>query len=348
MQIINLLSDTGTKPTPGMLQAMMAAEVGDDVFREDPTVNALEEKCAALVGHEAALFCPSGTMTNQIALKVHTRPLDEVICDEMSHIYQYEVGGYAFNSGIGINLIRTDYGILNADQVLAAIKPRFDWLPKSSLVVIENTCNKGGGSTYTLDAIKNIRLVCKNQGLALHLDGARLFNALVETGDTPAAIGAEVDSISICLSKGLGAPVGSVLTGSRDFIAEARRVRKVMGGGMRQAGYLAGAGIYALDHHIERLQEDHVHARQLATALKQLAYTANIRPVQTNIVIFDLVKPATPPHFLAYLKANGISASAFGPQTIRFVTHLDVGAEMIKRAIEVLQGYSAAGNKSQP
>ncbi len=348
MQIINLLSDTGTKPTPGMLQAMMAAEVGDDVFREDPTVNALEAKCAALVGHEAALFCPSGTMTNQIALKVHTRPLDEVICDEMSHIYQYEVGGYAYNSGIGVNLIRTENGILNADQVLAAVKPRFDWLPKSSLVVIENTCNKGGGSTYTLERIKNIRAVCKNQGLALHLDGARLFNALVESGDTPADIGAQVDSISICLSKGLGAPVGSVLTGSRDFIAEARRVRKVMGGGMRQAGYLAAAGIYALDHHVERLLEDHAHARQLATALGQFPYTANIRPVQTNIVIFDLEKPATPPHFLEYLKSNGVTASAFGPQTIRFVTHLDVDSGMIARAIEILQAYSARGNKSQP
>ncbi|MCB9330819.1 MAG: aminotransferase class I/II-fold pyridoxal phosphate-dependent enzyme [Lewinellaceae bacterium] len=348
MQIINLLSDTGTKPTPEMLKAMMAAEVGDDVFREDPTVNALEEKCAALVGHEAALFCPSGTMTNQIALKVHTRPLDEVICDEMSHIYQYEVGGYAYNSGIGVNLIRTENGILNADLVQAAVKPRFDWLPKSSLVVVENTCNKGGGSTYTLDTIKGIREVCKSNGLALHLDGARLFNALVESGDHPADFGAQVDSISICLSKGLGAPVGSVLTGNRNFIAEARRVRKVMGGGMRQAGYLAAAGIYALDHHVERLKVDHAHARKLATALGQLAYTANIRPVQTNIVIFDLVKPAVPPHFLEYLKSNGVSASAFGPQTIRFVTHLDVSAEMINRAIEILKTYSAAGNKSQP
>ncbi len=347
MPSINLLSDTVTQPTPAMLQAMLAAEVGDDVFREDPTVNALEEKCAALVGHEAALFCPSGTMTNQIALKVHTRPLDEVICDEMSHIYQYEVGGYAFNSGIGINLIRTENGILNAEQVAAAVKPRFDWLPLSKLAVIENTCNKGGGSIYPLQTIREIREVCKKHQLRLHLDGARLFNALVETGDSPADIGAAVDSISICLSKGLGAPVGSVLTGPRDFIAEARRVRKALGGGMRQAGYLAAAGIYALDHHIERLRDDHHHARLLAAALDGLDYVAGIRPVQTNIVIFDLKLPATPAHFLEFLSKKGVKASAFGPQTIRLVTHLDVRAEMIKQAIDILRDYSA-GSRSQP
>ncbi len=342
MDMINLLSDTVTKPTPGMLKAMWAAEVGDDVFREDPTVNALEEKCAALFGHEAALFCPSGTMTNQIALKVHTRPLDEVICDEMSHIYQYEVGGYAFNSGIGVNLVRTPNGILNAGQVEAAIKPLYDWLPKSTLVVLENTCNKGGGSLYALEEIRAIRAVCQKNNLALHLDGARIFNALVETGDAPPAIGAEVDSMSICLSKGLGAPVGSVLTGRKTFIAEARRVRKVMGGGMRQAGYLAAAGIYALENHLERLSIDHAHARQLASALGELPYVNHIRPVQTNIVIFDLIPPATPVAFLAYLSKNGIKASAFGPQTIRLVTHLDVHPEMIVQAIKVLQAYAVA------
>lgn len=339
--MINLLSDTVTKPTPGMLRAMMAAEVGDDVFREDPTVNALEAKCADLFGHEAGLFCPSGTMTNQIALKVHTRPLDEVICDEMSHIFQYEVGGYAFNSGIGVNLIRTPYGILTADLVEAAVRPPFDWLPRSTLVVIENTCNKGGGGTYSIEAIRDIRAVCRNKGLALHLDGARIFNALVATGGTPAEIGTEVDSISICLSKGLGAPVGSVLVGSRAFIAEARRVRKAMGGSMRQAGYLAAAGIYALDHHIERLQEDHDHARRLADTLRELPYVENIRPVETNIVIFDLVPPSNPAHFLAYLTQNGAKASAFGPQTIRMVTHLDVSAEMIEQTAAILRGYAA-------
>ena len=339
--MINLLSDTVTKPTPGMLQAMMAAEVGDDVFREDPTVNALEALCAEMFGHEAGLFCPSGTMTNQIALKVHTRPLDEVICDEMSHIYQYEVGGYAFNSGIGVNLIRTPNGILTADLVEAAVRPLFDWLPKSTLVVLENTCNKGGGGTYTLEAIRAIRAVCQRKNLALHLDGARIFNALVATGGTPADIGVLVDSASICLSKGLGAPVGSVLVGNRAFIGEARRVRKAMGGGMRQAGYLAAAGIYALRHHVERLQEDHAHARRLADILEEMPYVDNIRPVETNIVIFDLVPPTTPALFLDYLEKNGAKASAFGPQTIRMVTHLDVSAEMVEQAAAILRGYMA-------
>jgi len=337
--MINLLSDTVTKPTPGMLKAMWTAEVGDDVFREDPTVNALEAKCAALFGHEAALFCPSGTMANQIALKVHTRPLDEVICDEMSHIYQYEVGGYAFHSGIGVNLLKGENGILNAAMIEAAIKPRYDWLPRSSLVVIENTCNKGGGSIYPLERIRDIRKMCQKNGIALHLDGARLFNALVETEDAPASIGAELDSISLCLSKGLGAPIGSVLVGNQAFIAEARRVRKAMGGGMRQAGYLAAAGIYALDHHVERLRDDHAHARQLADVLAKLPWVANIRPVQTNILIFDLVSPLTPALFLDYLKQNGVVASAFGPQTIRFVTHLDVTQEMLKQAVGILQRF---------
>lgn len=334
--MINLLSDTTTKPTPDMLKAMWAAEVGDDVFREDPTVNALEAKCADLFGHEAALFCPSGTMANQIALKVHTRPLDEVICDEMSHIYQYEVGGYAFHSGIAVNLLKGENGILHAEMVEAAIRPQQDWLPRSTLVVIENTCNKGGGSIYPLANIQAIRGVCKRKGLALHLDGARIFNALVETGDSPIRIGKEVDSLSICLSKGLGAPVGSVLIGNQAFIAEARRVRKAMGGGMRQAGYLAAAGIYALDHHVERLREDHAHARHLADALAKLPWVTNIRPVQTNILIFDLVQPKTPVTFLESLKQKGIIASAFGPQTIRFVTHLDVSRAMIEQVIRCM------------
>jgi threonine aldolase len=333
--MINLLSDTVTKPTPAMLRAMWAAEVGDDVFREDPTVNALEAKCAELFGREAALYCPSGTMTNQIAQKVHTRPLDEVICDEMSHIFQYEVGGYAFHSGIAVNLLRGENGILTADLVDAAVKPRHDWLPLSRLVVLENTCNKGGGSIYPIENIRAIRAVCQKRGLALHLDGARIFNALVETGDATLEIGSLFDSVSICLSKGLGAPVGSVLIGGKDFIGEARRVRKVMGGGMRQAGYMAAAGIYALDHHINRLKEDHDNARKMATMLAELPWATNIRPVQTNILIFDLRPPLTPAVFLDYLKQNGVIASAFGPQTIRFVTHLDVTEQMAEGAMEV-------------
>jgi threonine aldolase len=324
-----------------MLQAMMAAEVGDDVFREDPTVRALEEKAADIFGHEAGLFCPSGTMTNQIALKVHTRPLDEVICDEMSHIFQYEVGGYAFHSGIGVNLLHGENGILTPEMVEKAIKAPFDWLPRSTLVVLENTCNKGGGSIYPMENIRGIKEVCKRKGMSLHLDGARLFNALVETGDDARELGSCFDSISLCLSKGLGAPVGSVLMGNKSFVAEARRVRKVMGGGMRQAGYLAAAGIYALDNNIERLRDDHAHARQLAEALNQLPYVASIRPVETNLVIFDLMPEYTPQQLLDYLLEKGVRASAFGPQTIRFVTHLDVDQEMIQQAIRILQAFQA-------
>ena len=239
--MINLTSDTLTKPTPEMLQAMMSAEVGDDVFRADPTVNALEEKATNLFGMEAALFCPSGTMTNQIAMNVHTGRLEEVICHEYSHVYQYETGGYAANSGIAMNLLQGDFGKINANQIQAAIRPDYDWLPKSKLVVIENTCNKGGGSFYTIDEIEPIRQVCDKNGLGLHLDGARLFNALVESGENPKIWGEHFDRISICLSKGLGAPVGSLLLGNASFIKQARRQRKVMGGGMRQAGYLAAA-----------------------------------------------------------------------------------------------------------
>jgi threonine aldolase len=334
--MINLISDTVTKPTPGMLQAMMTAEVGDDVFGEDPTVNALEAKAAALFGKEAALFCPSGTMTNQIALKVHTQPLDEVICDEYSHIYQYEVGGYAFNSGIGVNLIKGTNGKITADQLAAAIKPVYDWLPISKLVVLENTCNKGGGSFYTLDEIQPIQKVCQERGLALHLDGARVFNALVETGETTQETGKLFDSISICLSKGLGTPVGSLLIGTKAVIRQARRVRKAMGGGMRQAGFLAAAGIYALDNHVQRLKEDNDWAKELGKVLEKQAYVDNVRPVKSNIVIFDLKAPWIAESYLARLAEEGIKASAFGPKTVRFVTHLDVTADMINQVIKVI------------
>lgn len=335
--MINLISDTVTKPSPEMLNAMMAAEVGDDVFKEDPTVNLLEAKAAAMFGHEAALFCPSGTMTNQIAIKVHTQHLDEVICDELSHIYRAEVGGYAFNSSVAIQLIQGNNGKITAPQIEAAIKPDYDWLPKSSLVVLENTTNIGGGNYYLLDEIKPIRALCTTHQLALHLDGARVFNALVETGDSTQAIGSLFDSISICLSKGLGAPVGSLLVGNQAFIKKARRVRKAMGGGMRQAGFLAAAGIYALDNHVIRLKEDHKHAILLGEALLQCNYVENIRPIKTNIVIFDVKQPKTAASVLNYLKENGVNASAFGPQTIRFVTHLDVSSAMIEKAMEILK-----------
>jgi threonine aldolase len=338
--MINLISDTVTKPTPAMLAAMMSAEVGDDVFGEDPTVNQLEAKAAAMFGHEAALFCPSGTMTNQIAIKVHTQPLDEVICDELSHIYKAEVGGYAWNSGIAAQLIAGNNGKITAPQVAAVIKGDFDWLPKSTLVVLENTTNIGGGNYYTVEEITPIKTLCKERNLILHLDGARIFNALVETGDTPQQIGQVFDSISVCLSKGLGAPVGSLLIGNQQFIKKARRVRKAMGGGMRQAGFLAAAGIYALDNNINRLKEDHQHATQLGETLAQCDYVENIRPIKTNIVIFDVKKPHAATDLLNYLKENEIKASAFGPQTVRFVTHLEITTAMMERVSNVLLKYS--------
>ncbi|HMQ63608.1 MAG TPA: GntG family PLP-dependent aldolase [Flavilitoribacter sp.] len=334
---INLISDTVTKPTEGMLQAMMSAEVGDDVFGEDPTVNALEARLAGMFGKEAAVFCPSGTMTNQIAIKVNTQPLDELICDEYSHVYQYEAGGYAFNSGIGINLIKGVNGKITAGQVAAAVKPVHDWLPRSRLVVLENTCNKGGGSYYTLPEMQPISELCRNRGLKIHLDGARLFNALVETGEDSAAVGKLFDTISICLSKGLGAPVGSVLIGDRESIRQARRFRKVMGGGMRQAGYLAAAGLYALDHHIERLKEDNDRAKLLGHTLRKMSCVTDVRPVQSNIVIFDVAASLTAASFLEKLAAHGILATPFGPQTVRFVTHLDFTEEMLSETIKVLE-----------
>jgi threonine aldolase len=339
--MIDLISDTVTKPTPSMLKAMWEAQVGDDVFGEDPTIRQLEEKCADIFGHEAGLFCPSGTMTNQIALKVHTRPLDEVICDEMSHIFQYEVGGYAFHSGIGVNLLRSKNGIIDPDQLAAAVKAPFDWLPRSSLTVIENTCNKGGGSIYPRATIQAISSVCKAKNMALHADGARIFNALAESDYSAREFGAWIDSLSICLSKGLGAPVGSVLTGTTAFVREARRVRKAMGGGMRQAGYLAAAGIYALDHNRARLRDDHQHAAYLAEVLLEMDYVDTILPVETNILIFELKQSISTAQFLAYLTENGVRASAFGPQAIRFVLHLDVDQSMVHRVAELLRNFRA-------
>lgn len=334
---VNLISDTVTKPTPAMLSAMLSAEVGDDVFREDPTVNALEAKVAEMFSKEAALFCPSGTMTNQIAIKTHTQPLDEVICDENSHVYQYETGGYAFHSGVAMNLIKGENGKITAAQIDSTIKPNYDWLPRTKLVVLENTCNKGGGSYYNLEEIAPIHRLCKTKNLALHLDGARLFNALVETGESTEAVGALFDSISICLSKGLGAPVGSLLVGNTDFIQQARRYRKVMGGGMRQAGYLAAACIYALDHHIARLKIDNDRTKMLAKVLSEQPYVTHIRPVRTNILIFDVKAPFTAATFLEQLKSRGILAVAFGTQTVRFVMHMDITATMFEHTIRVLQ-----------
>ncbi len=340
MECINLISDTVTRPTPEMLEAMMQAEVGDDVFGQDPTVNRLQEKVAAMFGKEAALFCPSGTMTNQLAIKVHTQPLDEVICAHDAHVFQYETGGYAFHSGVAINPLAATHGKLRAEQIAAAIKPHQDWLPRTRLVVLENTTNKGGGAYYTLEEVTPIRALCDQHGLKLHLDGARLFNALVETNEPVAAWGALFDTISICLSKGLGAPVGSLLIGSAECIAQARRFRKVMGGGWRQAGYLAAAGIYALDRHVDRLKEDNAHAHRIGALLAQLPWVHSVKPVQTNIIIFDLVNEFTAEDFLQRLKTHGILAAPFGRHTVRFVLHLDITSSMVDRVIQVLKSFS--------
>jgi len=335
--IIDLRSDTVTKPTKRMYDAMMSAEVGDDVFNEDPTVLALEEKVAKLFNKEAALFCPSGTMTNQIAIKCHTQPGDELICDVNSHIYNYEGGGIASNSGVQARLVQGDRGRITVDHIEQNINADYDWLTRTALVSLENTVNRAGGSYYTLAEIKKIKEFCQNKNLPLHLDGARIFNALIETKESTQDIGDQFDSISVCLSKGLGAPVGSLLLGTKPFIKKARRVRKVFGGGMRQAGFLAAAGIYALDNNVQRLKEDHKRAKQIETELKQLSFVESVMPVDTNIVIFNLTKKYSAVAFEEILKPHQIKMAAFGKQTIRFVTHLDFTDEMLDKLINVLR-----------
>ncbi len=334
--MIDLRSDTFTKPTPGMLQAMFNAPVGDDVFSEDPSVNRLEEMSADMFGMEAGLYCPSGTMTNQIAINVHTRPGDEVICDELSHVYIYEGGGIAFNSGCQVKAIKGNRGRITAAEVETAINPDDIHKACSRLVSLENTANRGGGSCYDFTDIVAIKEVCQRHGLALHLDGARLFNALVAKGETPKQYGETFDSISICLSKGLGTPVGSVLLGNKDFIKQARRVRKKFGGGMRQAGYLAATGIYALENNIERLAEDHTHAQQTAEALAQKNFVQYMLPVETNIVIAELQPTHTAAWLAGELKEKGILCLPISPQAIRLVYHLDVSKEMAGKVVEVI------------
>ena len=337
MMIVDLRSDTVTKPGKEMLEAMMSARVGDDVFGEDATVNELEEKTARIFGMEAGLFCPSGTMTNQIAIKCFTQPMDEVICDETAHVYRYEGGGIAFNSSASVRLLYGDRGRLTPELIEPNINPDNIHYPKSTLVVLENTVNRGGGSCYTLNQIEPIYHLCRLKNLKLHLDGARLFNALVKTGDDPADYGHMFDGISICLSKGLGAPVGSVLLASAETIAKAKRVRKVLGGGMRQAGFLAAAGIYALDHNVNRMQRDHDHAAILAAALKELPFVKAVMPVETNIVIFEMDERHHADDFVEKLAHHGIKCNTFGKQMIRFVTHLDISPDMISYTVDQLK-----------
>ena len=336
--IIDLRSDTVTVPSKGMMDAMMSAVVGDDVFAEDPTVIALEKKISLMFNKESAVFCPSGTMTNQIAIKCHTQPGDELICDVNSHIYNYEGGGISSNSGVQAKLLQGDRGRITANLIEDNINGNYDWLTKTSLVCLENTVNRAGGSYYTLNETLEITTLCKQKQLGLHLDGARLFNALAETKENTVDVGNAFDSISICLSKGLGAPVGSLLLGTTDFIKKARRVRKVFGGGMRQAGFLAAAGIYALDNNINRLTDDHKRAKQIETMLAQLPYVESILPVDTNIVIFNLSPSLKFDLFEAKLKEQGIKMSAFGKQTVRFVTHLDFTDDMLFKLEAVLKG----------
>jgi threonine aldolase len=333
--LIDLRSDTFTKPTPAMMQAMMQASVGDDVFGEDPTVNALEAKAAAMFGMEAALYCPTGTMSNQVGIKCHTQPGDEVICDKTAHVYQYEGGGIAFNAGAQVKTLDGHFGRITAQQLEQAINPDDVHKARTSLVCIENTSNRGGGSCYDMEELKQIRQVCNKHGLKLHLDGARLFNALVAKKETPDQYGKIFHSISVCLNKGMGCPIGSILMGEKTFIRQARRVRKVFGGGMRQAGYMAAAGLYALDHHIERLAEDHLHAQQIAEALKQKDFTGEVLPVETNIIIFE-VKGRSPGELSQTLQQHGILALPMSPTQIRMVLHLDVTREMVGRVVEVI------------
>jgi threonine aldolase len=333
---IDFRSDTVTRPTPGMLQAMMEAKVGDDVFGEDPSVNELEALFAKLFGMEAALFCPTGTMSNQIAINCHTRPGDEVTCERNAHVYIYEGGGIAFNSGSQVRSIEGDRGRIKADQIVDAINPDDVHKAHSSLVCLENTCNRGGGACYDPAEIKKIREVCNERGLTLHLDGARLFNALVARGESPLWYGEHFHSISVCLNKGLGCPIGSMLLGSAPFIRRARRVRKVFGGGMRQAGFMAAAGIYALNNHVDRLAEDHLHARQIAEALSKKDFTRNTLPVETNIVIVEMQPDRSPVEIAQKLKEKGILVIAISPTQVRFVTHLDISPVMMLEAIAAI------------
>jgi threonine aldolase len=326
-------SDTITKPTSKMLEFMMKAPVGDDVFSEDPSINHLEAMMAEMFGMEAGIFCPSGTMTNQIAIKCHTQPGDEVICDKNSHIYFYEGGGISFNSSASVKLLDGDRGRVTAQQVKEGINPDDIHRPVSKLVSLENTCNRGGGSCYDFNEFLEIKKVCIENKLMLHLDGARIFNAIVAQNENPKDYGDCFDSISVCLSKGLGAPVGSVLLGNKDFIKKAKRIRKVMGGGMRQAGYLAAAGIYALDHHIERLQEDHTHAIMIEDALRAKPFVDQVLPVETNIVIASFHAPYSPQIFMEAMKKEDILMYQISPNQIRMVVHLDISSALVEKTI---------------
>ena len=340
--IIDLRSDTVTKPTPGMLEAMFQAKVGDDVYKEDPTVNALEERVASMFGAEQALFFPTGSMANQAAIKLHTQPGEQLICHEWAHVYNYEGGGVSFNSGVSCKLIGGERGMITAHEVEGAINPPdFYHSPLTSLVCVENTTNKGGGACYNLETLKEIKQVCETHGLKYHLDGARLWNAFVERKEDPRQYGALFDTISLCFSKGLGTPLGTVLIGTSQSMKNAMRVRKVLGGGMRQIGYMAAAGLYALDHHLERLQEDHQRAKEIAATLSRLDFIKKVEPTETNIVIFYLQETVSEALFLKELEKKQVKISSMGQGKLRIVTHLDYTQEMHQRFLQILENYQA-------
>tara|TARA_R110001632_G_scaffold23425_5_gene66330 strand:- start:1377 stop:2423 length:1047 start_codon:yes stop_codon:yes gene_type:complete len=335
---VDLISDTVTKPTKGMLEAMMNAQVGDDVFKSDPTVNLLQEKAAQLFGMEDALFFPSGTMANQAAIKLHTQPGDKLFCDKWAHVYNYEGGGAAFNSGVSCKLIDGERGMFTAEQLQVAAAGRSDiHVPYSRLVCIENTTNKGGGACWDFEELKKIKQVCVDNDLEYHLDGARLFNALIAKNETAKQYGDLFDTISICLSKGLGAPIGSILLGTKEHITKALRIRKLFGGAMRQAGFLAAAGIYALDNHIERLADDHSRAKKIESLLKTLPYIKKVEPVETNILIFYVNDDLDADDFIAKMADKNILLTPMGDGKIRIVTHLDFTDEMLDKLLNELK-----------
>ena len=320
-----------------MLERMHQAPVGDDVFMEDPSINTLEKFISEKFGMEAGLFCPSGTMTNQVAIKTHTQAGDEVICEELSHVYQYEGGGIAFNAGCSVKLLQGNRGRLTAEQIVAAINPEDVHKPISRLISLENTTNRGGGACYDISELKKIKEVCKEHNLKYHLDGARLWNAMVAKKQHPKQFGELFDTISVCLSKGLGAPVGSLLLGSKEDIKRALRIRKIFGGGMRQVGYLAAAGIYALDNNIDRLADDHRRAKELAAVLGQKDWVASVEPVETNILIFSLALQIKEADLIEKLKQKNILISSMGQGKLRIVTHLDYREVMHTYVLETLE-----------
>lgn len=339
--LIDLRSDTVTKPTKPMMRAIIEAQVGDDVYKEDPSANKLEQKLAKMFGMDAALFFPSGSMANQAAIKMHTQPGEQLIADKWAHVYNYEGGGVSFNSGVSCKLIDGNRGMITAAQVEENINPPdFYHSPLTRLVCLENTTNKGGGACYDFSEIKKVRTVCDAYNLGLHLDGARLWNALVAKNESPREYGKICDTISVCLSKGLGAPMGSVLLGKKEIMQKAMRVRKVLGGGMRQIGFMAAAGIYALDNHLDRLSEDHQRAKEIAGVLSKVSYVKKVEPTETNIVIFYLSEAISEEEFLGYLLRENIKISTMGQGKLRIVTHLDYTDEMHETLLKFLKNYT--------